>query len=272
MSSRVIRTVVVDDEADARDLLQRRLQAERDIEIVAICASGRSALAAIERHDPDLLLLDIQMPGLSGLDLLSRIAGRSTPYVICVTAYDQYAVRAYEHAALDYLLKPLSRDRFRTALDRARQQLALERRARKLPSRRELQRLWEFAGEGPDDATEQRDPRASQLVIPTERGFRSVAVSDIQAIEADDHYSQIHVGSRSHFYPESLGTVANKLDPRVFIRIHRSTIVNLAAVVRVRTHRFGSLTVVLANKSRWQVSRGRRQAFETALMHYNSRR
>lgn len=265
-----IQTLIVDDEPDARALLEQRLKDEPDFELVGVCASGKEALSLIIKTRPDLLLLDIHMPGLSGLELLEHLSDRPTPYVIFSTAFDQYAVRAFEYAALDYLLKPFSKARFQAALDRVRKAFHQDKGESSRPRQQNLRRLYEYL----DLTADSKSPAPEglrQFVVDTKRGLQRIAVAEVDAVEAADHYTHLHADGKTFFYQQSLGELEQRLDPVRFVRIHRSAIVHLEAVQSVATGSLGSLTVILRDKSRWKVSRGRRPAFETALLRYNER-
>jgi two-component system LytT family response regulator len=229
-----IRAVVVDDEPLARLRIRSLLAEAEDVEVVAECANGREAIGAIEGSPPDLLFLDIQMPELDGFDVLQAIGVGRVPVVIFVTAYDRFALRAFEAHALDYLLKPFDDERFEAALQRARERIRqqqggdLDRRLRAL--------LEEVRG---DRGYLQR------LVVPT--GPRSVFVrtEEIDWIEAERNYIRLHVGGRAHLLRGNLSRIESALDPAAFCRIHRSTIVNIDRIHAVESLFGGEYLVVL---------------------------
>jgi two-component system, LytTR family, response regulator len=229
-----IRATIVDDEPLARRRIRNLLAEADDVQVVAECANGREAIRAIEASPPDLLFLDIQMPELDGFDVLQAIGVGRLPAVIFVTAYDHFALRAFEAHALDYLLKPFDDERFEAALERARARVRqqqggdLDLRLRAL--------LEEVRG---DRGYLQR------LVVPT--GHRSVFVrtGEIDWIEADRNYIRLHVGGRAHLLRENLGRIESALDPAKFCRIHRSTIVNVDRIQAVESLFRGEYLVVL---------------------------
>lgn len=229
-----IRAVIVDDEPLARRRIRSLLVEAEDVEVIAECTNGKEAIQAIEESPPDLLFLDIQMPELDGFDVLQAIGVGHVPVVIFVTAYDQFALRAFEAHALDYLLKPFDDERFEAALQRARERIRqqqggdLDRRLRAL--------LEEVRG---DRGYLQR------LVVPT--GHRSVFIrtEEIDWIEAERNYIRLHVGGRAYQLRENLSRIESALDPTTFCRIHRSTIVNIDRIQAVESLFRGEYLVVL---------------------------
>jgi two-component system LytT family response regulator len=249
-----IRAVIVDDEPLARRRIRSLLGEAGDVEVVAECANGREAIQAIEGSPPDLLFLDIQMPELDGFDVLQAIGVGRVPVVIFVTAYDQFALRAFEAHAMDYLLKPFDDERFEAALQRARERIRqqrggdLDRRLRAL--------LEEVRG---DRGYLQR------LVVPT--GQRSVFVrtEEIDWIEAERNYVRLHVGGRAHLLRENLSRIESALDPAAFCRIHRSTIVNVDRIQAVESLFGGEYLVVLHDGTKLTSGRSYRRSLH-ALM------
>jgi two-component system, LytTR family, response regulator len=229
-----IRVVIVDDEPLARRRIHDLLMEAEDVEVIAECANGREAIQAVGESPPDLLFLDIQMPELDGFDVLQSIGVGSVPVVIFVTAYDQFALRAFEAHALDYLLKPFDDERFEAALQRAREQIRqqrggdLDRRLRALleevrGGRRYLQRL----------------------TVPT--GHRNVFIrtEEIDWIAAERNYVRLHMAGQAYLLRENLSRLESALDPARFCRIHRSTIVNIDRIQAVESLFRGEYLVVL---------------------------
>jgi len=223
-----IRTVVVDDEPLARTNISVMLNHDPEIEIVRECGSGMEALAEIRNTKPDLVFLDVQMPECDGFDVLELLGRDLPPAVVFVTAYDQYALRAFEAGALDYLLKPFDNDRFDRALGRAKERIA---RGRDVPRRME------------------------RLAIKNAGQVSFVKVSEIDWIEAADYYACLHVGTRTHLLRCSMAELDQELDRAVFCRIHRSTIVNLDRVRGLRLSVDGQYEVLLDNGTRLRLSR-----------------
>lgn len=264
MSSRPIRTIIVDDEELARRGIEIRLGEHQDIEIVGQCENGREALAMIVSEQPDLMFLDIQMPGLSGLDVLARLPQESIPIIIFVTAFDRYALDAFEAHALDYLLKPINDTRFRQALDRVRE-LSQQRQA--LAQRENLMKLLaDTCGANSIDEHTLRqhleatdEPRyADILPIREETDTVRVDVASIDWIDAAGDYMCVHADGRTYVLRETMKSLAAILDPKVFQRVHRSTIVNVQRVRRLRPHTNGEYFLTLEDGQEIKLSRSYR--------------
>ena len=208
----MMRVMVVDDEPLARDGVRVRLAAHRDVCCVGEAGDGDAAIQAINRLRPDLVFIDVQMPGLSGIDALRRVDSDARPLAILLTAYDNFAVTAFELHALDYLLKPIDDQRFREALDRAR--TALRQRASE--GHAEPAKVW-----------------AERFSVRVGQRIAVVEANDVDWIEANDDYAGLHVGSRVYLLREPLHELSRRLDPRRFLRIHRSTIVRLDRVAEL---------------------------------------
>ena len=229
-----IRAAIVDDEPLARRRIRNLLVEARDVAVVAECANGKEAIASLEKSPPDLLFLDIQMPEIDGFDVLQAIGVGHVPVVIFVTAYDKFALRAFEAHALDYLLKPFDDERFETALRRARERIR-EQQAGDMD-----RRLEALLGSVRRDHDYLR-----RLVVPM--GHRSVFIrtEQIDWIEAERNYIRLHVGGRAYLMRENLTRIASTLDPATFCRIHRSTIVNIERIQSVESLFRGEYVVVL---------------------------
>jgi two-component system, LytTR family, response regulator len=251
---RRIRTVIVDDEPPARRRIAELLAREPDVVVEGEFEKGTDALEAMEASVPDLLFLDVQMPELDGFAVLDRIAAASEPppVTIFVTAYDTYALKAFEVRALDYLLKPFSDERFESALASARERI--------------LAREKEALGEKILAMVETREPSAhrflDRVVIKNAGRVRFVDVGDIDWIEAAGVYVTIHEGSRDHLLRESLASLEARLDPVRFARIHRSAIVALDRVSELRHDERGNYRVVLRNGTSLRLSRRHRERLE----------
>ena len=246
----MIRALIVDDEPPARESLRVLLSAHADVVVAGEASHGREALTLIRREKPDLLFLDVQMPGMSGLDVLRRLGRIDAMAVIFVTAYDQYAIRAFESRALDYLLKPYTDERFEQVLARARQHL-VDRTLTQLGAR-VVDMLEEARGASPGGTGRRRDT----LVIRDGRRTVLVPVDQVDWIEAADYYARVHAAGKSYLIRESLKSLARTLDSRRFVRAHRSALVNLARIREIEKLPSGDAIAVLEGGHTIRVSRG----------------
>lgn len=237
-----IQALIVDDEPLARKKIRLLLERELDIEIIGECANGPKAVAAIQKEEPDLLFLDVQMPGLDGFGVLQTIAPEQWPVTIFVTAYDQYALRAFEVNALDYLLKPFDQTRFQTALQRARMHLQ-----RTAAFNQQLLALLK-------DLKPEPKP-VERLAIKTAGRVYFVSVPEIDWIEAADNYVRLHTGGEAHLLRETMNALETKLDPARFVRIHRSTIINLERIKELKPWFHGEYIVILRDGTQLTLSR-----------------
>jgi two-component system LytT family response regulator len=252
-----IRTIIVDDEAPARSRLRQLLKTENDFELVAECSHGKQAVDAISKEKPDLVFLDVQMPGLNGLDVC-RVAAASTetfPLVIFVTAYDEYALKAFEVHAIDYLLKPFDRERFQKALGHAREQL---RRTKSSPptDSRILALL---------DDLKPAAKKPARLVFKQNGRVIFLRTENIDWAQADGNYVRVHAGSDSYYFRDTLASVQEQLPDDTFMRISRSVIVNLDRVKEMQPLFYGDYVVILQNGSRLNLSRNYRDRLEAIL-------
>jgi len=256
-----IRTILVDDETLAIQGLQLRLQAHDDVEIIDTCQNGREAIRSIKTHKPDLVFLDIQMPGFDGFSVVQGLMEVEPPLFVFVTAYSDHAIRAFEAQATDYLMKPVEESRLADTLDRVRQRL-LEKRGVE-----EVDRLKEVLAEvAPDSVENLADPadapsssRFEKLINIKDRGqiFR-VDVDTIERIDAAGDYMCIYAGDNTLILRETMKDLEKRLDPRRFQRVHRSTIVNLDLVKEVKPHTNGECFLVLQSNAQVKVSRSYR--------------
>src|SRR5262245_33746047 len=270
MSSK-IRTVIVDDEALSRRGLEIRLLATQDFEIVSQCSNGREAITAITSHLPDLVFLDIQMPGMSGFDVLTHLPGESIPMVVFVTAYDQYAVRAFEARAVDYLLKPVDEARFAAALDRVRERMS----ARVAVDQRDqlFNLIAEITGSGElvmdellSRGRKALEPKHAEILpIRQGREIVRVPIAGIEWIDAAGDYMCIHAAGNTHILRGTMKDLEQYLDPKLFQRVHRSTIVNLKRVKSLRAHMNGEYFLTLDGGHELKLSRTYRDKVELFL-------
>lgn len=240
-----IRAVVVDDEALARERVVRLLAGQPDIEIVAECDDGHQAIAAVRDLAPDLLFLDVQMPAINGFGVLEAIAAQPPPAVVFVTAFDRYALRAFEVHALDYLLKPFSAERFEKAVARARAELEQTRAGGEI-NRRLVALLEDLRAD---------KKRHDRIVVKSPGRVAFLRLDEIDWIEAAGNYVRIHAGQTAHLLRETMKSFEARLDPARFVRIHRSAIVNVDRIVELRPMLHGEHTVILKDGTRLTASR-----------------
>jgi two-component system LytT family response regulator len=258
-----MRVLIADDEPLARRGIRQLLQAHPDVTVVGEARHGAEAARMLEALSPDLVFLDVQMPEMDGFEVLKALgSARELPAVIFVTAYDEFAVKAFEAHALDYLVKPVHEDRFHDSLSRVRERM---RSKEAVSLSRRLAELLAAETLVQKQAAEPAGPRA--LVVTSERGDILIPVDDIDWIEADDYYAALHVRDRRHHMREALQSLEKRLDSRQFIRVHRSAMVNLARVREVRSHLTLS-EVVLNSGARVPLSRRRRHQVEQALRRF----
>jgi two-component system, LytTR family, response regulator len=256
-----IRTILVDDEPLAIQGLELRLQAHDDVEIIEKCANGREAIRAIKTHKPDLVFLDIQMPGFDGFSVVQGLMEVEPPLFVFVTAYSDHALKAFEAQATDYLMKPVDEARLADTLDRVRQRLAEKRGVEEVDRLREV--LAEVAPDSVEDIVDGGDQVASsrfeKLINIKDRGqiFR-VDVDTIERIDAAGDYMCIYTGDNTLILRETMKDLEKRLDPRRFQRVHRSTIVNLDLVKEVKPHTNGECFLVLGSGAQVKVSRSYR--------------
>lgn len=289
-----VRVLIVDDESLARQRVRRLVQTEADVEVVGEAESGHEAVALIRELQPDLVCLDVQMPGLDGFGVLRELDGGHVPMVLFITAYDEHAQRAFDVHAVDYVLKPVDEDRFKAAFDKARKQranaVAAERLGELLETVRRLAdggaALADGRGEagaagnghangagangssatgaaggvGANGATNGR--YASRILVKQDGRMFFVKTTEIDWIEADRNYVRLHVGKTSHTIRERISHLEETLDPRLFARIHRSTIVNLNRVREMQQWFSGDYVVILEDGTRLRLSRHYRDRVE----------
>jgi two-component system, LytTR family, response regulator len=262
-----IRTLIVDDEPLAREGLRLLLAGDPQIEIIGECANGLEAIRLLQEELPELLFLDVQMPEINGFETLAQVHLESLPTVIFVTAYDNYALQAFEAQALDYLLKPFSDERFHIALLRAKEQIEQKR------FKEQNQKLQTLLQEYQSDQQTNSLTRASgqssgfteRLMIKAGARIFFLPAAEIDWIEAADYYVLLHVGNKSHLLRESLTELEAKLDAQKFVRIHRSTVVNIERVKELSAQGSGDYTVTLRDGTILKISRRRREKLQFLL-------
>ena len=245
-----LRVIVVDDEPPARARLRRFLKALPDVELVAECGDGASAVQAIESNSPDLVLLDVQMPELDGFEVLRALDMPRLPAVIFVTAYDKYAVRAFEVHALDYVVKPVEGERLGEALEHARRRITEHRSA--------------TAGLA-DLLRELKSDRAylTRLPVRSEGKIKVIELADVDWLSAADNYVTLHAGGREYLVRDTIAAIERRLDPKSFVRVHRSTIVRLNRIAELMPDAHGDFVIRLKDGTRLDMSRTYRSNVES---------
>jgi two-component system, LytTR family, response regulator len=257
MTAEKIKVLIVDDEPLAREGIRLLLEKDAQIEIVGECANGGEVLAQTARHKPELVFLDIQMPEVDGFAFLADLEVKNLPVIVFVTAFDQYAVRAFEAQALDYLLKPFSDKRFSQVLERAKQQIADKRAGRyNLELRKILRNLREK-----NDKSEKR--YLDRVFIKLGNRYLTISLDEVWWIEAADYYSTLHQKEKSYLLRESLKELETALNPDDFLRIHRSIIVNIKRIREIQVAEPGNAFVVLENGKKLKISRRRYSAVQS---------
>jgi two-component system LytT family response regulator len=259
-----IRALIVDDEPLARERLRELLDDHTGVTLVAEAEDGQAAVEALREHEPDLVFLDVQMPGMSGIDVVEEVGPEAMPVTVFVTAYDQYAIKAFDLAAVDYLLKPFDDERFEQALERAREQIvnqdanALSHRLLRVLKEKDLSLL--------EDESEPEDDTYLQRIAVQGRGkARIVSVDDVTHITADGSYAELHTADDTHVIRERMKTLAARLDPSQFVRVHRSAIVRLDEVELILRSGGGDYAVRLEDGTTLSVSRGRIEELQDRL-------
>ena len=245
-----IRTLIADDEPLARERIRFLLAGERDVEVVGECPDGGSTVAFLENSPVDLLLLDIQMPEMDGFEVLKSIAVERMPAVIFVTAYDRYALDAFEVHALDYLLKPVAAERMRSALNQAR--LSMESPLRAEVQRRMASLLTEL---------ESHRYKKERILVKSDGELAFLAADEIDWVESAGNYVTLHSSSKTRFLRETLSNMEKKLASHGFVRISRSTVVNTARIKALRSAQYGDYKIQLLDATELTLSRGYRESF-----------
>jgi two-component system LytT family response regulator len=255
----MLTVIVADDEKIARRRLVRLIEETGEAEVVAACAGGRDAVAQTRELCPQLLFLDVQMPDLDGFGVLRELAGGTTPATVFVTAFDQYAVRAFDVHAVDYLLKPFDTARFRDAFERAKA------RVNGSPKGADDERIRALVADYMANATPQARQPLDRVAVKVDGSLRIVKTTDIDWWETDGNYMRLHVGGANHLIRMTAASIEPQLDPRVFLRIHRRYIVNVDRIVEVQPWFAGDAIVVLKNGAKLRLSRTYRERLHARL-------
>jgi two-component system LytT family response regulator len=268
-----IRVLVTDDEPIARRRIRRFLRAENNVDVIGECANGRDAIDMIRQTNPDLVFLDVQMPDVDGFGVVSELGPEQMPAVIFVTAYDEYALKAFEVNATDYLLKPFDAERFRTAFQRARDHIDRVHTAeagKRLKSLLEQVLSGDESGTLPGQATGQgnggsRSSYIDRLMVKSDGRVFFVKVTDVDYFEASGNYVRVHVGKTSHLIRETMAAMEASLNPQLFARIHRAVIVNLDRIKELQPWFAGDYVVILRDGRQLKLSRTYREALQSRM-------
>jgi two-component system LytT family response regulator len=256
-----ITAIIVDDEPYARQGIKIHLRGFPEIEVLGELSTGDETVSRINAESPDILFLDIQMPGMNGFELLSKLTTEPPPFVIFITAYDTYAIRAFEFHALDYLLKPISDDRFKEAVGNAKQAVKLRdigNYSNRIKS--VISDYWNVIQEKPE-----KKNFLNRLMIKTNDESIVIATEEIDWIESAGDYAYIHIDFKKHLIKETMIALEQKLDPNKFIRIHRSTIVNIDKVRSLKQNKHGDSDIFLKNGEKLRMSRNYRGSFQNSI-------
>ena len=248
-----IKTLIVDDEPLARDRIREMLKEHPEVEVIGEARNGQEAIDSVANHNPDLVFLDIQMPDLDGFDVVRNLDVERLPVIIFVTAYDQYALRAFEVHAVDYLTKPFDRQRFAEAIHQAK----VFMKGAKDPDTARIFNMLQELKAGPR--------YLERFAVRNGETIFFVRAEDVDAIEAQGNYVRLNLASSSHLLRETLNNIESQINPRMFVRIHRRTIVNIDRVKEVQTWARGEYRVVLRTGAHYTLSRGYRQHFEKLI-------
>jgi len=257
-----LKIMLADDEPLARGYLEELLKAVPDIEVLGSFKNGSAILKACRNHPPDVLILDIEMPGLTGFDVVKRLQADDMPSIIFATAYDNYAIDAFDLNAVDYLLKPFDSDRFAIAIERVRTELGSDPslKGRLISASRQIQKLSEDAVTVDSDRAD-----SGRLAVRDGRETELVTISDIDWVDAAGDYMCLHVGGRTHIMRSTMKELLAKLPVKDFVRIHRSTIVNIQRVTSVSSLSKGEFRLQLGTETSLKVSRNYRKSIASLL-------
>ncbi|MBC8042436.1 MAG: response regulator transcription factor [Rhizobacter sp.] len=261
--ARTLSVMLVDDEPLARDNLRLLLAADAQVGLPVECSNGYEALDRLRTHAIDVMFLDIQMPEMSGLEVLAAVPPEKLPVVVFVTAYDRYAIHAFNASALDYLLKPVDEKRFYESLERAKASV-YQREALQLAAQfRTL--LENYAPPKPDEPP-RKESYLQRIAVKSSLRTLIVAVDNLMWVEADDYYVKLHTLEKTHLLRQTLTTLEAQLDPQYFQRIHRSAIVNLRAIRELQPHSSGDALIVLHDGTQLKLSRTHRKQVQKHLL------
>jgi two-component system LytT family response regulator len=251
----MIRAIIIDDEPLAREKVKLFAGDEPDIEIVDVCSNGHEAIASYNRYKPDLLFLDIQMPEMNGFEILQHLQGNTLSAVIFITAYDEFALRAFEFHAIDYLLKPYDRERFQRSVAHAR--VALHTTGQLETTAEQIKVLL--------DSVHQNSAKLERLIVKTNGKIIFLRLEEVDWIESAGNYVKLHCGNETHLIRETMNGLEQQLNPKKFIRIHRCTIINIEKIKELEPYFNGEYKVILNNNSQVFLSRNYKENFTKVL-------
>jgi two-component system LytT family response regulator len=250
-----IRALIVDDESLARDRLRQLLQNEPEVELIGECPDGHTAVATIREQSPDLVFLDVQMPELDGIAVAEAIGAEAGPVIVFVTAHDKFALRAFEIHAVDYLLKPFDRERFKKALLRALEQVRQRENSTLIERQAAL-------------IAELKSPRTDDRIAVKSGGYVVwVKLDEVDWIGSADNYAELHVGAKSHLLRETMAALESRLDPKKFVRISRSVIVNAPRIKELKRLFYGGCELILQDGTKLTLSRRYRDKLPQLGLH-----
>lgn len=258
-----IRCIIVDDEKIAREGVTMLLSKDNKFELLDTCANGKQAIESIIHYEPDLVFLDIQMPDFNGFEVLKALPVNLNPLVVFITAFDQYAIKAFEASAFDYLLKPFDDKRFYDVLNRSKKQISL------LKSGKYSQNIEELVKQFPKSTEVQEKPKdeiTNRIMVKREGGVTFIDVRDIIVIEASDYYLKIISNIDEHIMRKSLNSIEEKLDSNLFVRVHRSTIVNIDYIRSVERYTPDEHIVIMKNDKRYRISKSGRKILKDRFL------
>ncbi len=251
-----IRTIIVDDEKVAREGVSMLLSKDSEFEVLDICANGKQAVESIMHYEPDAVFLDIQMPDMNGFEVLNKLPNTVSPLIIFITAFDQYAIKAFEASAFDYLLKPFEDDRFFDVLKRTKKQISMIKSGKYSQNIEDLVKQFTKPVEKTEEPVEEFTNR---ILVKREGGVTFIDVKDVIAIEASDYYLKIITSIDEHIMRKSLNSIQEKLDNNQFVRIHRSTIINIDYIQSIEKYTVDEHIVILKNNNRYRISKSGRK-------------
>lgn len=251
-----MRALIIDDEPLPRERVRTLLEAHREIELIGECHDGQEAVSRILNERPDLVFLDIQMPELNGFEVIRALSGEYLPAIVFVTAFDEYAIRAFEVNAIDYLLKPINAARFEQAVQRAKNRFNQSNPPNHVPDRQLLNLIA-----GLRDAK----PYTTRFVVRSGSKFSFVKTSDVDWLSAADNYVSLHIGGREHLIRDTLKSVEQQLDPEIFVRVHRSIIINLNRVQEIEPYFHGEYIVTMKDNAKLTTSRSYSERLRSLL-------